>query len=422
MNQDSEDTTRRSASLSTFLAAVLGGLVVLIAGAVLIATGVIDTGKDRTIVKQTTLSPSASNAKTSDEGDRGGRTVQDIYREEGKGVVFIQSDGVSEGTSIFGEQQQGTATGSGFLVDDKGTILTNAHVVQGASSVSVKFEEDGDPIDAEVKGTDTSTDVAVLKIDPKKAEGKALPLGRSATAQVGDPVIAIGNPFGFTRTVTTGIVSALAREIRAPNGFQIDHVIQTDAAINPGNSGGPLLDADGRVIGITSQIATGGSGSGSIGIGFAIPIDTIKKLLPQLESRGEVTHAYLGVTMADVDSKLAQDLNLPVKEGALIQEVKSGGPAAKAGLHGGRTTTSDGLKLGGDLIAAVDGKRTPSSQAVSDAVARKQPGDTVEIEYYRGGDKHSVKVKLGKRPNNLESQGDQQQSPNGGGDTPFPLP
>ena len=416
MNLDSEDTTRRSATLSTFFAALLGGLVVLIVGAVLIATGAIDTGEDRTIVKQTTLAPPASSSSNASDGE--GRTVQDIYRQEGKGVVFIQAEGVSEGPSIFGEQQQGTATGSGFLVDKDGTILTNAHVVEGADSVSVKFEENGDPIDAEVKGTDTSTDLAVLKIDPDKAEGKPLPLGKSSTAQVGDPVIAIGNPFGFTRTVTTGIVSALAREIRAPNGFQIDNVIQTDAAINPGNSGGPLLDSLGRVIGINSQIATGGTSSGSIGIGFAIPIDTIKKLVPQLKERGEVEHAYLGVTMADVDSKLAQDLNLPVKEGALIQEVKSGGPATKAGLRGGRTTTSDGLKLGGDLIVGVDGKRTSDSQAVSDAVAGKKPGDTVELEYYRGGDKRRVKVELGKRPNDLEDQATQQQSP----DTPFPVP
>ena len=237
-------------------------------------------------------------------------------------------------------------------------------------------------------------------------------------------MIAIGNPYGFTRTVTTGIVSALQRQIQAPNGFTIDDVIQTDASINPGNSGGPLLDSLGRVIGINSQIATGGSGSGSVGIGFAIPIDTVKQKLSKLKSSGKVEYAYLGVTMADVDGQLAQDLNLPVDEGALIQEAKEGGPAAKAGLRGGRTQTADGIFIGGDLIVSVDGKATKDSQAVSDAVAAKRPGDTVEIEYYRGDDKRSVEVKLGERPASLDSsasQGDRQQSPDDQ-DAPFPLP
>jgi S1-C subfamily serine protease len=414
MNPDSEETRTRS-PLSAFLAALLGGLVVLVVGTALIATGVIDTGEDRTIVRQQPLT-SATSDSSSDSAPKTGRTVQDIYRQEGKGVVFIQADGVSESSNVFGEQQQGTATGSGFLVDKDGTILTNAHVVEGANSVSVKFEEDGDPIDAQVKGTDTSADLAVLKIDPSKAQGQPLPLGNSSNAEVGDPVIAIGNPFGFTRTVTTGIVSALARQIRAPNGFEIDDVIQTDASINPGNSGGPLLDANGRVIGINSQIATGGTGSGSIGIGFAIPINTAKKLLPQLKSGGEVQHAYLGVTMADLDKQTAQDLNLPTDEGALIQEATPNGPAAKAGLRGGRTQTAGAVVAGGDLIVGVDGTSTADSQAVSDAIAKKRPGDEVQVEYYRGDHKHTVKVKLGVRPKNLDSQGTQQQ------DQQLPLP
>ena len=232
---------------STLVAGVLGGLVVLVLGAVLIATDVIDTGDTRTVVReQAPISQPAS-----DPSAGGGRTVQDIYRDEGPGVVFIQADGVTD-SSVFG-QEGGTATGSGFVVDDDGTIVTNAHVVDGAEKVTVSFEEDGESIDAEVKGVDPDTDLAVVKIDPGDVEDlTVLPLGDSSELEVGDPVVAIGNPFGLQRTVTTGIVSALQRQIDAPSGFSISNVIQTDASINPGNSGGPLLDSQGRVIGINS--------------------------------------------------------------------------------------------------------------------------------------------------------------------------
>ena len=209
--------------------------------------------------------------------------------------------------SPFGSPQEGTATGSGFVVDDEGTIITNAHVVSGAESVSVSFTEEGEQVDAEVKGVDTSTDLAALQVDPADVEGglDPIPLGDSSQAEVGDPVVAIGNPFGFTRTVTTGIVSALARQIQAPDGFPIRNVIQTDASINPGNSGGPLLDGEGRVIGINSQIATGGTSQGSVGIGFAVPINTAKSLLPDLREGNDIERAYLGVSMVDVTEEVA---------------------------------------------------------------------------------------------------------------------
>jgi S1-C subfamily serine protease len=394
------------------LSGVLGGLVVLILGAVLVATSVIDTGDTTREVVQAPISRPASNP-----GAESGRTVSGIYKREGKGVVFVQARGVSE-SSPFGlpGTQQGTATGSGFVVDEDGTILTNAHVVDGASSVTVSFNEDGsDSIPAEVKGRDVSADLAVLKVDPDKVKA-VLPLGDSSKAQVGDPVVAIGNPFGFTRTVTTGIVSALQRQIEAPNGFSIPNVIQTDAAINPGNSGGPLLDANGRVIGINSQIATGGSGSGSVGIGFAIPINTAKKLLPQLEKGEKIERAYLGIEMTGVDSQLARDLNLPSDRGALIQTVVSGGPADKAGLRGGRTQTSEGVRLGGDLIVKVGDRDVRSPDDVTAAIASKKPGDKVSIEYYRDGDMKSTEVTLGKRPNRLQSS-----QPDQGGNT-FPFP
>ena len=395
-------TTR--SPLTNLLAGVLGGLVVLVVGAVLIATNVIDTGDTTTIVRESPATqPTTSTASTD------GRTVRDIYKQEGQGVVFIQSQGVSsDSNSPFGLPQQGTATGSGFVVDKDGTIVTNAHVVEGADKVQVRFDENGEFIDAEVKGVDTSSDIAVLKIDPSNVSDLTpLPLGDSSKLQVGDSVIAIGNPFGYSKTVTTGIVSGLQREIQAPNGFTIPDVIQTDASINPGNSGGPLLDANGRVIGINSQIATGG-GQGSVGIGFAVPINTAKELLPDLKAGETIEHAYLGVQMQDVTKQLAEDLNLASDQGALIVEVTQGSPADKAGLRGGRTETSQGVPAGGDLIVAVDGKSVSDSNEVANAIAQKRPGEKAEITYYRGDSKKTVSVELAKRPTSAEqSSGDQ---------------
>ncbi len=407
MNQNVPSPSRRPA-LSSFLAAVLGGLVVLVVGAVLIATDVIDTGDTtREVVRGTSISRPATSG-----GDGEGRTVSGIYKEEGPGVVFVQARGTSS-DSPFGlpDQQGGTATGSGFVVDKDGTVITNAHVVEGSNDVSVRFEEEGEFVDAKVVGRDPSTDIAVLEVDPDKAKLQPIPLGDSSKVDVGDPVVAIGNPFGFTRTVTTGIVSALQRQIEAPNGFPIRDVIQTDASINPGNSGGPLLDADGRVIGINSQIATGGTRA-SVGIGFAVPINTAKSLLPSLKKDGKVERPYLGVEMARVTDQVAEDLNLPVGDGALITSVVRGGPAARAGLTGGRTPTSGGIVAGGDLIVKVDGKAVKDPDDVAGAIADDKPGDTVEVEYYRGEDKRTARVKLGKRPTTLKSS---QPSEDGGG-------
>ena len=394
--------------LANVLSGVLGGLIVLVIGAVLIATDVIDTGDTKTVVRETSITqPTATSTGTE------GRSVRDIYKQEGRGVVFIQSNGVStDSGSPFGTPEQGTATGSGFVVDGDGTIITNAHVVEGADSVQVRFAENGEFIDADVKGVDVDTDIAVLKIDPSKAgDLTPIPLGDSSKAQVGDPVIAIGNPFGYSRTVTTGIVSGLQREIQAPNGFTIPDVIQTDASINPGNSGGPLLDANGRVIGINSQIATGG-GQGSVGIGFSIPINTAKRLLPDLKAGETIQHAFLGVQMQDVTKQVADDLNLASDKGALVVSVTKGSPADKAGLRGGRTQTSQGIAAGGDLIVAVDGKPVSDSSEVASAISQKRPGDTAEITYYRGDSKKTVTVELAERPKSA----DQPSSDQGGGD------
>jgi S1-C subfamily serine protease len=391
---------KQRVAVSHLVAGVLGGLIVLVLGSILIATDVIDTGNTTNVVRQAPISQTATNPAATNSG----RTVQDIYRNEGRGVVYIQSQGVSGGTDVFGQQQQGTATGSGFVVDKDGTIVTNAHVVDGASKVTVSLEEGGDAIDAKVLGVDNDSDVAVLKIDPNGKDLTVLPLGNSSKLVVGDPVVAIGNPFGLQRTVTTGIVSALQRQVDAPSGFPISDVIQTDAAINPGNSGGPLLDANGRVIGINSQIATGG-GQGSVGIGFAVPINTVKELLPKLKAGQSVHHAYLGVRMGDLTSADAKQLKVPVSDGAIIGQVDGNSPADKAGLKAK------------DVIVAINGKKVSSADAVVSKISDMQAGDTVELQYYRGADKHTANVKLAERPKQLNNASSQSQ--NG---LPFQLP
>jgi S1-C subfamily serine protease len=403
--------------IANILSGLLGGLVVLVLGAILIATDVIDTGDTRTVVQSSPITQT-----TSGNGDGDGRSVRDIYKQEGRGVAFVEAEGVSSDQSIFGAPNEGTATGSGFVVDKEGTILTNAHVVEGADQVTVSFSENGDAVDAEVQGVDASTDLAVLKIDPSDVENLTpMPLGNSSHVEVGDPVVAIGNPFGFQRTVTTGIVSALQRQIDAPNGFPIRNVIQTDASINPGNSGGPLLDANGRVIGINSQIATGGTSQGSVGIGFAVPINTAKSLLPELRQGDEIKRAYLGVTMSNVDENVAKDLELPVDHGALIQQAVEDGPADDAGLRGSSgNDTSGNITGGGDLLVKVDGKEINTSDDVAAAIEDNDPGDTIEVEYYRGDDLETASVKLAERPDDLTSSQRQPDDQGGGGLLPLP--
>ena len=385
----------KSARTQSLLAGVLGGSVVLIVGAILIATGVIgsgDGGSSEIISQSPIVQPAADK-------DGNGLTVNQIYQRSKDGVVFIEARG-RRSSSPFGDQGQGgAASGSGFVISDKGYVVTNAHVVEGANDVRIRFGAVGSgdgAIDAKVVGADPSTDIAVLKIDENARDLNPLPLGDSSKLRVGDPTIAIGNPFGFDQTVTTGIVSALQRQIPAPNNFSIDDVIQTDASVNPGNSGGPLLDAAGRVIGVNSQIATGGS-QGSVGIGFAVPVNTVKDVVPQLEEDGKIERPYIGVTTAPV-ADLAGDLNLPAKRGALVQDVQPGSPAAKAGLKAGRTRTEEGITLGGDLIVKVDGKDVSSPEDVAAAIEDDQPGESVTVEFLRGGGRDSVDIELGTRP------------------------
>ena len=355
-------------------------------------------GSGTTVVQQAPLSGDATGGGDSDHG----LTAREIYRRDAPGVVFVRAQVVQRAQSPFDfgfpEERQGEATGSGFVIDKDGTILTNAHVISGATKVSVQFADEK-VVEAKALGRDASTDLAVLKVDPEGLSLAPLALGSSDDVQVGDPTIAIGNPFGLERTLTTGVVSATRRTIQAPDGFQIDGVIQTDAAINPGNSGGPLLDASGRVIGINSQIATGGSGGGSVGIGFAVPIDTAKRILPELKAKGRVDRAFLGVSSLTVDESLA-DLNLPADKGALVQTVSPGSPAAKAGIQGGTIDAQlDGttVRLGGDIITAVDGRAIASADDLSAAIARKRDGDEVKITLLRDGRRRTVEVTLAQR-------------------------
>jgi S1-C subfamily serine protease len=262
-------------------------------------------------------------------------------------------------------------------------------------------------------GRDPSTDLAIIKVDPSKAKLKPLSLGDSDKVLVGDPVVAIGNPFGYSRTVTTGIISAKQRRIEAPNGFEIDNVLQTDAAINPGNSGGPLIDANGRVIGINSQIATAGV-AGSVGIGFAVPVNTAKQVVPQLEKNGKIARPYLGITSARITPELAKQLRLPTDKGALVQEVVPGGPAGKAGIRGGRGTGPGGLAVGGDLIIEVDSRRITNPNDIAAAISNKKPGDKGTVKVLRDGKERTSTVTLGTRPNRMPGQQPQQ----GGGTIP----
>ena len=371
----------------TFLAALLGALVG--AGAILL-TGVGDDSSSdtTTVVEESTGAPSNPS--------KGGLTPRAIYKRDAPGVVFIRAK-VSEGG------ETGDASGSGFVIGRGGSIVTNAHVVGTAKTVTVKFS-DSKIATARVAGADPSTDLALLLVDPDGLDLHALELGSSKAVEVGDPALAIGNPFGLERTLTTGVISAVARQIPSlQEGFAIGDVLQTDAAINPGNSGGPLLDSRGRVIGVNAQIRTSGSQTGQLsntGIGFAVPIDAVKEVIPRLRKDGSIERAFLGVGTRTVDDSL-DTLNLPVDEGALVQTVEPGSPAAKAGIRAGKTRREvggDPVLTGGDIITEVDGKKVETNSDVAEQIGKKRPGDKVALTVVRGGEPRTVTVTLTKRP------------------------
>ena len=373
-------------------AAVLGGGVALGGAA---AVGALDTDGSTTVVEQTSAAPSTVPAVAGK-----GLTVNEIYKRMGPGVVQITST-IGASTSTDGQFQESTqALGSGFVLDKEGHIVTNYHVIDGATSIEVRFSND-DTLKATLVGSDPSTDVALLKVEANADALTPLSLADSTRVEAGDPVVAIGNPFGLERTVTTGIVSALQRAVKAPNGYSIDHVIQTDAAINHGNSGGPLLNTLGAVIGINSQIETGGSGDGNVGIGFAVPSNTVKSVIDQLLASGKVDHALLGVSAIAVTSDIAKSFNLPVTKGLVIQTVNEGSGAAGAGLKAGSeqaVIAGESFRMGGDVIVSADGKSVETIDDLRDVVASHKPGDKIELEIYRGGEKKTVTVTLGRQP------------------------
>ncbi|HYJ20537.1 MAG TPA: trypsin-like peptidase domain-containing protein [Solirubrobacterales bacterium] len=391
--------------------AILGGVIVAAFGWIAIAAGWIQSeGGSTTTVAAPLAAPVAD--KSSGDGDT--NVVNQIYRQDGEGVGFIEADiAAKESTqsfSPFGEPESeggGTATGSGFVIDTEGHMLTNNHVVEGADQIRVKLGDSETTYDAEVVGADPAMDLALLDVEAPADQLHPLALGSSAEMEVGDPVVAIGNPFGLDRTVTSGIVSALQRQISAPDGFSISNVIQTDAAINPGNSGGPLINADGEVIGINSQIATGGGGGGNVGIGFAIPIDTVKAEIQELKTTGEVDHAFLGISGGTITADLAKAINLPVEEGVIVQSVVKGGPADKAGIEGGNTSaTIDGaeVSLGGDVITKVEGKKVTSMDEIVEIVNEADPGDEIELTILRDGSTKTATVTLGDRPDSAAGE------------------
>jgi S1-C subfamily serine protease len=323
--------------------------------------------------------------------------VEEIYERAAPGVVEIKATGQSDDEFGFGSIQQ--ALGSGFVIDKAGHIVTNYHVVEGAQELNVSFSGE-DPVPATLVGVDASTDLAVLKVDVPANALTPLVLGDSDAVTVGDSVVAIGNPFGLDRTITAGIVSAVQRNITAPNNFQIDHVIQTDAAINHGNSGGPLLNSKGEVIGVNAQIQ-GGTVDGNVGIGFAIPVNTVKSVASQLIESGKVEHPYLGVTLQEITPELAENFRLPVDEGVLIASVQDDTPAADAGLQGGTTQVTlngENYTLGGDIITKIDGNEVTSVDEVREAILAKKPGDTVTLEINRDGETMTVTAELGNQP------------------------
>jgi S1-C subfamily serine protease len=344
-------------------------------------------------------------------GDSGSFNPKAIYKNEAPGVVTVVSLFGSTGLdSLLGGNGDGGGggggVGSGFVLNRDGEIATNAHVVttgQGnnikrARAVYVEFA-DSNQVEAKIVGADPNADIALLKIDPKGLDLHPLPLGDMGNVDVGEPVAAIGSPFGERQSLSVGVVSALDRSIESLTNFRISGAIQTDAAINPGNSGGPLVDSGGRVIGVNQQIkSTSGGGEG---VGFAVPVDAIKRSLDMLRSGGQARYAYLGVSSVELYPQLVDKFDLKVDKGAWVQEVNAGGPAEKAGIRGGGspvTFQAQAFRPGGDVITKVAGKPVENSSELADLIANFKPGDEVPLEVHRKGDTREIKVKLGERP------------------------
>ena len=346
------DAVRPLRTPTVTLAAALAAGALIGAGGGAATYAALSSGNGSTVVRQVTVSDTQPASSTDN------LSVQSIYQLANKGVVEITA---------------GQGQGSGFVYDAEGHIITNEHVVAGTSSVSVRFWN-GKTFKASVGGTDASTDLAVLKVDAPVSQLFPLSLGDSTKLVVGDQVVAIGSPFGLEGTVTSGIVSALHREMTSPNHFAIDNSIQTDAAINHGNSGGPLLNAQGKIVGVNSQIES--NSGGNEGVGFAIPSNTVRSIASQLISSGKAEHAVLGVVLSDSSSQT----------GAAVGQVRAGTPAARAALRAG------------DVVTAAAGTKINSASELRAVINAHRPGDTISVTYTRGGQSHTVKLKLAARP------------------------
>ena len=390
----------------TLASALLGALA-----AALIASGCGGGGGGTTTVSEP---GSRTTTQVVVQSSGGSFNPAQIYKDVAPGVVTITSVFDTSGNSLLGGGGSQAGQGSGFVVDTDGHIVTNAHVVtsgghlNGGGSVHEAkqvFVEFGDRnrVPAQVVGFDADADVALIKVDPSGLNLQPVQLSDRSSFTIGEPVAAIGSPFGEDQSLSIGVVSATNRTVEGLTNFGIDNAIQTDASINPGNSGGPLLDSKGQVIGINEQIASS-SGSNS-GVGFAIPVTSVRYSLDQLKANGKVEYAFLGVTSESLYPQLAEHLNIDSKTGALITDVVDGSPADKAGLHGstGETTFQlQHIKTGGDVVIAVDGKPVFQNNDLSDLIAAHKPGDTVTLDILRDGHPASVPVTLGSRPADVQ--------------------
>jgi S1-C subfamily serine protease len=384
------------------------GLLVLAAGAAgavlaLAGQGAVAGGSVTTVVREVAdAAPAASLPVVAARA--GAPTIREIYARTRRGVVQVNATRVLRGLDTdpffglpYGERPR-LGVGSGFVIDKAGHVVTSLHVVEGAETITVSFSN-RDRVKARLVGADPATDLAVLQLDTPSRALTPLILGDSDRLAVGDPVVAIGNPFGLDRTVTAGIVSALARPLTAPNGAELEDVIQTDAALNEGSSGGPLIDSSGTVVGVATAVAGDEEGARP-GIGFAVPVNTVRTVVAQLLDDGRVARSTLGLRAVELDEQLAELFALSVDRGLLVQSLDPDGPAERAGVRAGAThvvVAGESYVLGGDVLLSVDGRNVATLGEFRRALAEHRPGDSLRLVVVRDGERRELFAKLGRR-------------------------